>query len=656
MKRILPLLAMLLSSFALANPMQNITHLLQPVAPISLAAQAQVGQAWTILVYLHADHNLWRSALTDLLEMQRVGSSNNVRFVVQIDAQSPKSRYAEKQYPSFDGAVRGLVTKADATDRNAAIAQLSDVERIAEPNSDDPQVLSDFIAWGVRRYPAQRYGLILWDHGGQWDGGFGFDETTVITTRKSSFMQSWQVRQGMQAGMAQVGLQKFDFLALDTCLMGGLELLFEYADLTKYYIADPEIDYGAGWDYTASFGLLRDNPSISARDFAIQEVNHWDAHHQRSASDRSDRAHTAYDVQQLTSLRNAVNTFVQTASQSADRAALLSARSKVVEYQFDSESPNDPLPYIDIGHYGQLVAQLTRDNALAQAGNTLANAVRQVVLAKSLGSSKLAALGLSVWLPNSPNDKPDTATLANYNTQLQLAKTVQWNQFINLWYGNVTTTVQPVDVRVTQTINLLEPTDREPAVIGFSVSGNANLIYGELGEVGERNSFKVYGQLYLQPGGANQYEYNWDGRWYEIQGANNSSDFFNGFFQRPNDSTMYANASYTPVGQSQGYAVIVIADLTTSKIISVLDNSSIAPREITLQPGGVLRFQLLQKDQLTDETTLVPTGRVVTIPSNGIAGMQLQRNRMPLGEYILIFGARDQAGNIRTGFAPVQIR
>ena len=51
---------------------------------------------------------------------------------------------------------------------------------------DNADTLIDFINWGITKYPAKRYGLVLWDHGGQWTGyggdsqngtygGFGFN-------------------------------------------------------------------------------------------------------------------------------------------------------------------------------------------------------------------------------------------------------------------------------------------------------------------------------------------------------------------------------------------------------------------------------------------------------------------------------------------------
>lgn len=621
----------------------------------SAQARAQGAQTWTVLVYLHADHNLWPNALADLLEMQQAGSSDTVRFVVQIDAPPPGSKYAGG-FDSFTGGVRALVTRnpsGNPTDAlaNSAVSKLQILERIAEPNSDDPRTLAEFVNWGVRRFPAQRYGVVLWDHGGQWDGGFGGD-----VTNGDEGMLSWQVRQGLEAGMAQSGLRRWDFLGLDTCLMGGAELLYEYGDLTDVYIASPEIDYGDGWDYAATFNLLLRNPGISSREFGRAEVNFFDAQHQRSRADVDNRAHAAYDTAQLQPLRAAINAFVQSARATTDRAALTSARSSVTEYRFNPQRPNDPRPYVDLGHYAQLVARATTDARLAQAGNALADAVNRAVINRALGNKVRAALGLSVWFPNDPANPPSPGYLSAYSSRLKMGGIADWRSLIDLWYGNVAPNVQPVDVRVTRVVNLLEPTDREPAVVGFEVTGEANLIYGELGEVGERNNFKSYGHLYLQPGGSGQYSYEWDGRWFEVAGVGAGKDFFTGFYQRSGDSVILASARYTPPRSADSSAVIVVADVSTARVTGALDNSSIAPRDIDLKAGGTLQFQFVQRDQLTDETTLVPTGRSVTIPQGGLSALRLERNRMPLGEYALIFGARDAAGNIRTGYAPVQIR
>jgi Clostripain family len=650
-------LPVLLGTFASAapTPFPDPSRVLLERTVTSPQARLETRQggnpSWTILVYLHADHNLWGLALRDIVEMQQVGSRSGFNVVVQIDAPSP--RFNGNKFPTFDGGVRALVRRAPGSVQNPNAAleiinRLEILERLPEVNSDDPRTLAEFINWGVRRYPAQRYGLVLWDHGGQWLGGFGGD-----ASNGDESMSTLQIRQGIQAGMAQVGLRNWDFLGFDTCLMGGAELLFEFGDLTRLYIASPELDFGEGWAYTRTLEYLSSNPATDMTSFARAEVAALDEQ-QRGVEER---AHAAYDPARIPELREAMDEFVNVVLQSGDRASLLNARSSVTEYAFDPETPNEPTLYVDLGQFAQLVARNTRDANVARAANALVSAVNRVVIAKSVGSRKTGALGLSAFLLNDPKIKLRDNIRRVYENELVMGQRSQWKNFLRFWEGQVVTTVQPLSVRVTETLNLRDPSDREPASISFAVNGNANRTYGELAQVQGRVDLKVYGHLYLQPASGNgQFTYDWDGRWYEIRGSSNTSDFFNGFFQQPGDPLLYANASYTPPNASQSSAVIVVADLRTNTVTQVLDNSGLSPRGTTLEPNGTLRFQFSVRDQVTDETTLELTGRFVTIPREGVSGLRLQRQRVPIGEYVLIFGARDVAGNLRTGFAPVEIR
>lgn len=36
-------------------------------------------------------------------------------------------------------------------------------------DTGDPAVLIDFLSWGIRRYPARRYFVVIWNHGEGWD-------------------------------------------------------------------------------------------------------------------------------------------------------------------------------------------------------------------------------------------------------------------------------------------------------------------------------------------------------------------------------------------------------------------------------------------------------------------------------------------------------
>ena len=48
--------------------------------------------------------------------------------------------------------------------------------KVGKRSMVDPDTLSDFIQFSAREYPADRYMLILWDHGGGSLTAYGYDE------------------------------------------------------------------------------------------------------------------------------------------------------------------------------------------------------------------------------------------------------------------------------------------------------------------------------------------------------------------------------------------------------------------------------------------------------------------------------------------------
>jgi hypothetical protein len=122
--------------------------------------------SWTVLVYLAGDNGRILSSLegegvADLAEMKQVGSSEAVQIAAQFDA---GDRGCRRYHLSKGGAL--------ANDT---------VQDLGDTNSGDAQSLIDFITWGVRSFPAQRYVLVLWNHGSGWrdDDVYGMYRTML---------------------------------------------------------------------------------------------------------------------------------------------------------------------------------------------------------------------------------------------------------------------------------------------------------------------------------------------------------------------------------------------------------------------------------------------------------------------------------------------
>ena len=129
---------------------------------------------WTVLIYGHADHSLTTAMRSDLLEMEQAGSNNDLKIVIQLDINSKDRRIKLWKKNNIDpkkykGVKRLLI--GEDTDGKSARFNSEILESLPEENNmDDPAVLQDFIEWGMAKYPAERYGLVLWNHGGQFVG------------------------------------------------------------------------------------------------------------------------------------------------------------------------------------------------------------------------------------------------------------------------------------------------------------------------------------------------------------------------------------------------------------------------------------------------------------------------------------------------------
>lgn len=117
----------------------------------------------------------------------------------------------------------------------------------------DPDTLSWFIRWGAKNYPANRYELIMWDHGGGSISGYGYDETKM----NGGSMTMDKINKALADGGVN-----FDFVGFDACLMATLETALAVEPYADYMIASEETEPGVGWYYTNWLTKLSDNTSM----------------------------------------------------------------------------------------------------------------------------------------------------------------------------------------------------------------------------------------------------------------------------------------------------------------------------------------------------------------------------------------------------------
>ena len=117
-------------------------------------------------------------------------------------------------------------------------------------NMGNAATLSKFITWSVQNYPARKYALILWDHGGGPLGGVCVDEVN-----ENDRLMPDEIVSAIR-GSALPG--RLSWIGFDACLMGSLEVATALAPYAEYMIASQETEPADGWDYSFLRGIEKD--------------------------------------------------------------------------------------------------------------------------------------------------------------------------------------------------------------------------------------------------------------------------------------------------------------------------------------------------------------------------------------------------------------
>ena len=115
----------------------------------------------------------------------------------------------------------------------------------------DPDLLSGFMELSYELLPAERYALILWDHGGGSLRGMCNDEV-----HSGDFLDMFELAAALKKATESRG--KLEWIGFDACLMASAEVAGIVAPYAKYMVASEEVEPGSGWDYSFLLGIEND--------------------------------------------------------------------------------------------------------------------------------------------------------------------------------------------------------------------------------------------------------------------------------------------------------------------------------------------------------------------------------------------------------------
>lgn len=209
--------------------------------------------AVTVLMYmvgsdLESDDGM---ATMDIQEMLESNLNESVNLVLQTGGtQDWKNDWMT------DGATQRFKVTDDeivhlATLENALMSQ--------------PDTLSNFLRWGVTAYPAQRYVLVLWDHGEGTMNGFGIDEVNngkTLSLGEMSRAFDWSDTH-------------FELTVFDACLMATLTNGYMLRDHSNYLLASQEVMPTEGLIYSSWLNVLAQSPEISVEELSRTMISDY---------------------------------------------------------------------------------------------------------------------------------------------------------------------------------------------------------------------------------------------------------------------------------------------------------------------------------------------------------------------------------------------
>lgn len=216
--------------------LSSVTQARSPCLQVVPSERRACLKQWTVLVYMNGDNDLSPYAVADLKAMAEVGSSPAVDFVVQLDTSEDNGirRYHVRRAPQLSASLR---------------AQLPELD------SGDMQTLIDFLAYGVKNYPARHYMVIIWSHGEGYAGGISPDYSSASRLSITELSTALEYLQ-------YVHLQghRIDIYASDACLMQSLEVIYQLRQRARYIVGSANIEKKSGWPYQEIFDYLTADP------------------------------------------------------------------------------------------------------------------------------------------------------------------------------------------------------------------------------------------------------------------------------------------------------------------------------------------------------------------------------------------------------------
>jgi clostripain len=128
---------------------------------------------------------------------------------------------------------------------------------LGECNMGDPDTLRDFVDWAMTEFPADKYALILWNHGDGWKSinnwvpwaddtkdakDAGLSRGICVDNTNNDYLSLQETEVALTDKYVQL-------LGYDACLMHMIEVVYQVRANAGVSVGSEEPEPGDGWPY-----------------------------------------------------------------------------------------------------------------------------------------------------------------------------------------------------------------------------------------------------------------------------------------------------------------------------------------------------------------------------------------------------------------------
>jgi len=361
---------------------------------------------WTVMVYLDADNDLESAGIDDINEMEMVGSSTDVNIVVQAD-----------RIPNYDISNNNWTTTRryyitqdfDSVQINSQL-----ISDLGELNMGDPQTLIDFTTWAVTEYPAKKYLLVIWNHGGgfrsptytakdiAWDDTSGGDRITIP-----------ELEYALSVISTQMG-KKVDIVGMDACLMAMAEVAYQIKDYADILVTSEESEPNDGWPYDTILGQLVSYPTMTPNQLATNIVDNYI----NSYTSYYNATQSAIDLSYINTLANQLSNLA-----TAIISDTITPLNNYILASISSQYYHDA-DFIDLYDFCNKILIYSNNTNVQNIAVTIQQSLLNYTILRNgyIGSNVNGSRGLSIYFPYTYYD--------TYYNNTNFAQYTQWDEML----------------------------------------------------------------------------------------------------------------------------------------------------------------------------------------------------------------------------------